>query len=97
MKEERIQTLHPEKGKKNRSIPVENYKIVKSSILKILNNSEPTHTELVAQLTQNLKDCFQDNISWYTMTVKLDLEARGIIERTRSRPEKYRIKETKRT
>ena len=32
------------------------------------------------------------NISWYAETVKLDLEARDAIERTRSRPQRYRLR-----
>jgi hypothetical protein len=32
------------------------------------------------------------NISWYGETVKLDLEARKIIERTPSKPQRYRVK-----
>jgi hypothetical protein len=31
-------------------------------------------------------------VSWYAETVKLDLEARKKIERTSSRPQKYRLK-----
>lgn len=87
----KIQTLHPEKGKKNKSITVENYEIIKAGILDILHNSEPTYTELLQKLTKDLKDKFAENISWYAMTVKLDLEARKIIERTQTKPQKYRI------
>ena len=92
MKEAQIQTLHPERGKKNKSIPTEKYKIMKAAILDVLHHSEPTHTKLVQKLTENLKYKFTENISWYAMTVKLDLEAKHIIERTKSKPQKYRIK-----
>ena len=44
------------------------------------------------QLNKNLKDTFSGNISWYAETLKLDLEAREIIERTSSKPQKYRVK-----
>jgi hypothetical protein len=40
----------------------------------------------------DLKGKFSDNISWYAETVKLDLEARKKIERTSSKPQKYRLK-----
>jgi hypothetical protein len=40
---------------------------------------------------ENLKDTFEGGIQWYGETVKLDLEARGMIERTGSKPEKYRL------
>ncbi len=51
-----------------------------------------SHTELVARLRQSLERTFSGNVSWYAETVKLDLEARGLIERTTSRPETYRLK-----
>ena len=44
------------------------------------------------QLPGSLEGKFSDNISWYGMTVKLDLEARKIIERTSAKPQKYRVK-----
>ena len=40
---------------------------------------------------ENLKDTFEGGIQWYGETVKLDLEARKIIERSGSKPEKYRL------
>lgn len=43
-------------------------------------------------LYQNVKDSFEGGVQWYGETVKLDLEARKIIQRTRSRPEKYKLK-----
>jgi hypothetical protein len=46
-----------------------------------LQDKELTHTELFRQLTKDLKGKFSGNISWYGETVKLDLEARTIIER----------------
>lgn len=80
MKELRFQTIHPQKGKKNKSIPADKYETVKKEILEILQYLIPTHTELINELHANLKKSFRDNISWYGMTVKLDLEARNIIQ-----------------
>src|SRR5439155_491843 len=48
--------------------------------------------ELFNQLNKSLKSKFSGNISWYGETVKLDLEARKTIERTYSKPQKYRLK-----
>jgi len=45
-----------------------------------------------AQLGENLRGKFSGSISWYAETVKLDLEARKVIERTGSKPQKYRVK-----
>jgi hypothetical protein len=89
---EQIQTLHPDKSKTNKRISVDKYNIVKKHLLSILQAAEHTHTDLMEQLYQNLKDTFQGGVQWYGETVKLDLEARGIIERTRSKPEKYRLR-----
>ena len=47
MKEEQIQTLHPQPGKTNKRIALEKYKQVKEAILSILHDVELTHTELM--------------------------------------------------
>jgi hypothetical protein len=91
MKDEQIQTLHPLSGKTNKRISLEKYLIVKENILSILSETQLTHTELMEHLYENLKDTFEGGIQWYGETVKLDLEARAIIERTGSKPEKYRL------
>lgn len=91
MKGEQIQTLHPQAGKTNKRISLEKYLIVKENILSILSKAQLTHTELMERLYENIKDTFEGGIQWYGETVKLDLEARGVIERTGSKPEKYRL------
>jgi Family of unknown function (DUF6958) len=91
MAEEKILTKHP-LGKSGRSITKQNYETLKGAILSALRNKELTHTELFEQLNKSLKNKFAGNISWYGETVKLDLEARKIIERTSSKPQKYRLK-----
>ncbi len=40
MKELKIQTLHPENGKRNKRITVEKYEVMKAAILKVLQYSE---------------------------------------------------------
>jgi len=65
---------------------------MKRAIVEALRNKELTHTELFNQLNKSLKGKFPGNISWYAETVKLDLEARKKIERTSSKPQKYRLK-----
>jgi hypothetical protein len=91
MKEEKILTKHPQ-GKTGRNISIRNYETMKSAILKVLRNKELTHTELMNRVIKELKGKFENNISWYAETVKLDLEARKVIERTSSKPQKYRVK-----
>jgi hypothetical protein len=95
MKEEQIQTLHPDATKKNKRISLSKYNIIRENLLKILARKELTHTELMEKLYANVKDTFEGGVQWYGETVKLDLEARHIIERTSSKPEKYRLSTTK--
>jgi hypothetical protein len=43
-------------------------------------------------LGRNLKSKFGGNIGWYGETIKLDMEARGYIERCGTNPQRYRLK-----
>jgi len=92
MKKELIQTLHPQEGKTNKRIALDKYNCIKENILEILAKSEPTHTELMEELYARIKDNFEGGVQWYGETVKLDLEARQLIERTKTKPEKYKLK-----
>ena len=94
MAEEKILTKHPQ-GKTGRNIDREAYEILKAAILAALRNKELTHTELFEQLNKKLKGTVSGNISWYGETVKLDLVARKIIERTDSKPQRYRVPSVK--
>ena len=91
MADEKILTKHPQ-GKSGKNISRQKYETIKRVILSALKNRELTHTELFEQLRKRLKSKFSGNISWYGETVKLDLEARKMIERTSSKPQKYRLK-----
>ena len=91
MKEEKILTKHP-LGKSGKNIDRAKYETLKREILSALISRELTHTELFERLNKSLKNKFSGNVSWYGETVKLDLEARKIIERTSSKPQKYRTK-----
>ena len=58
----------------------------------VLRGRELTHTELMTALQRKLRKTFDGNISWYGETVKLDLEARRVLERTDSKPQRYRLR-----
>src|SRR6476646_10131633 len=88
MTDEKILTKHP-LGKTGRNIDREKYDTLKKVILSALQKNELTHTELFNHLNKDLEGKFSGNISWYGETVKLDLEAKRIIERTASNPQKY--------
>jgi len=94
MKNEKIQTLHPLPGKINKSITLDKYNFIKEHLLKALGKKQLTHTELMEALYNRVKDKFEGGIQWYGETIKLDLEARKIIERTATKPEKYKLKIT---
>ena len=95
MTDEKILTKHP-LGKSGKNIDREKYDTLKKAILSALRKNDLTHTELFSRLNKSLnkslKGKFAGNISWYGETVKLDLEAKKIIERTASKPQKYRLK-----
>jgi hypothetical protein len=91
MTEEKILTKHP-LGKSGKNISSQKYETLKRGILSALKNKELTHAELFERLNRSLQGKFAGNVSWYGETVKLDLEARKIIERTSSKPQKYRTK-----
>jgi len=92
MKTETIQTLHPQEGKTNKKISLEKYTFIRNYLIAILTENEFTHTELMEALYAKVKDNFEGGVQWYGETVKLDLEARQIIERTVTKPEKYRLR-----
>jgi hypothetical protein len=91
MTAEKIVTKHP-LGKNGKNIDRKKYDTLRKAILSALRKNDLTHTELFSRLNKSLKGTFSGNISWYGETVKLDLEARKIIERTASKPQTYRLK-----
>ncbi len=95
MKEEVIQTLHPQAEKTNKKISLKKYNFIREHVLTILSEKEYTHTELMEELYAIIKDDFEGGVQWYGETVKLDLEARQMIERIGGKPERYRVKGVK--
>jgi hypothetical protein len=79
--EERILTLHPQAGKSGVNISREKYNAMRHAILKALEKNTLTFRELEQAVSAQLAGSFDGSISWYVTTVKLDLEARGEIER----------------
>ncbi len=79
--EEKILTLHPQSGKQGVNISKPKYDMVKRAILDSLSQREMTFRGLIEEVENKLKGQFDGSISWYVTTVKLDLEARKIIER----------------
>lgn len=90
MPEEKILTWHP-RGKGGKNISKEKYQKIRSAMVSALREKELTHDQLLAQIARTLKGKFSGNSDWYAETVKLDLEARKLIARTASKPQKYRL------
>lgn len=81
MEEEKILTLHP-KGLKGVNILLRRYNVIKSYIMDTLEKEkEITYQELNDRAEKDLSNTFDGKVGWYIVSVKLDLEARGIIER----------------
>ncbi len=81
MNEDKILTLHPQ-GKKGVNILKRKYDFIKDFIIKTIDKRTEIRFEELSDLAQEeLTDSFDGKVLWYVVTVKLDLEARGIIER----------------
>lgn len=89
---EKILTLHP-LGKQGVNIDKVKYDAMRSAILEALDEQPAlTFTGLNAVVGKKLEGNFDGSIGWYYTTVKLDLEARGVIERVPgSRPQRLRL------
>jgi len=89
---EKILTKHPQ-GKLGVSISRHKYDAVREQFTVLLaDGAELTYSELAAAAGTALDGRFDGSIRWYTEVVKLDLEARGVIERlTDVRPQRYRL------
>ena len=92
--EERILTLHPQ-GKKGVNIVKRRYDIIKDFIVDtIQSHGEISYSDLNDLAVEKLTDSFDGKIPWYVVSVKLDLEARHIIERIpKTSPHKLRMKQ----
>ena len=90
--EEKILTQHPE-GKRGVNISKQKYDLVRVTILDCLGGNELTHPELDRCVNEKLAGKFDRSISWYMECVKLDLEARKVIERIAGKPyDVYRLR-----
>ena len=82
MEEEKILTLHPEEGKRGVNISRIKYEMIRQAILDAVRSQGTiTYQGLVSLVDYKLRNRFEGSIPWYVTTVKLDMEARGEIER----------------
>ncbi len=88
----KILTLHPQ-GKKGTNISRAKYDLIKEYILKRLGECQDmAFQDLFDGAIEELSADFDGKVGWYVVTVKLDLEARKIIERVpRTSPHSLRM------
>ncbi|WP_136466979.1 DUF6958 family protein [Flagellimonas onchidii] len=92
-KEEKILTLHPQ-GKSGVNILKRRYDFIKNYIVNTISeHGTITFEKLGDMVIEELTNSFDGKVLWYIVTVKLDLEARGIIERIpKTSPHQLRMK-----
>lgn len=90
---DKFQTLHPDPHKQGTKIDQGKYQTIKSAILSLLyKQGEIRFKDLPSAVNNELDVEFEGSISWYVTTIKLDLEARGLIERVpNARPQRLRL------
>ena len=82
---EKIMTLHPA-GKQGVNIDKQKYDMVRQAVEEALQ-AQPgaTFSELTDAGGQRIGDVFDGSVGWYVTSVKLDPEARGVLERVDGR------------
>ena len=87
-----IHTLHPEK-KQGVNISKAKYEMIRKAILSALHTQkEMTFMNLSRAVEKEVNGNFDGSVMWYVTTVKLDLEARGVVKRVpHSRPQLVRL------
>lgn len=86
---EKIQLQHPQ-GKHAQRIDLGKYSQVKGAIVAALQKGPLSHTDLMHDVSSQLPN-FEGSVAWYCESVKLDLEARGMIIRSSNKPQKYSL------
>ena len=77
-----ILTRHPERGKQGVNISQQKYALVRQAILNsIRQHGEISIKGLMEDVKGKLDGQLDGSVPWYVTTVKLDLVARGLIER----------------
>ncbi len=91
--DKKIMTLHPQ-GKQGVNISRARYDTMRAAIVEALEENDIiTFAQLTEAVRTKLEDTFDGSINWYVTTVKLDLEARSVVERVpKSKPQQLRLK-----
>ena len=95
---DKIQLIHPDPEKSAPRIELKKYTMVKNALIEGIPEDEPgvPFMDLFQIVEDRLSEDelqYLGSLNWYTTTLKLDLEARGIIERIPgSKPQRVRKK-----
>ena len=90
MADETVMTLHPDPTKRGVNISKAKYDVVRLAILKTLKErGEMTFTGLAQAVEADLAGRFEGSVAWYAVSVKLDLEARGELQRVSRGKKQY--------
>lgn len=92
---EKVMTMHPEEGKAGVNIDKDKYELIREAILDLAHSQgEVAFKDLAPQIDKMVAGNFDGSVSWYVTTVKLDLEARGLIQRVPgSKPQRIQLAE----
>lgn len=77
----KFRCLHPDPSKQGVNIDAEKYHALKNAILAVIEESGEIRFSELPKKVKKLLPHFQGSLEWYLVSVKLDLEARGLIER----------------
>lgn len=90
---EKFLTMHPDPSKQGVNISKAKYDLVRAAIEGVLRTrGEVTFRSLLEAVAGELEGSFEGSVPWYVTTVKLDLEARGVLERVLgSSPQRLRL------
>ncbi|NDJ36171.1 MAG: hypothetical protein GYB64_16060 [Chloroflexi bacterium] len=82
MSDDKILALNPDPDKTGVNVDRVKYEQIKTAMLAALDEEgEIPFKRLSEEVEARLNSPFKGSVGWYTTTVKLDLEARGLIER----------------
>jgi len=89
---QKIMTLHPQ-GKQGVNIDRSKYDTVRAAIEQVLREQPgTTFSQLTELVAERIGGTFDGSVSWYVVSVKLDLEARGVVQRVDARsPQRLRL------
>jgi hypothetical protein len=84
------QLQHPDGNKQGMNVDQAKRDMIQAAILDILRRHEKlTFEDLARHVEQKLAGKFDGSIRWYVTAVKLDLEARHVIERIKDRRREF--------